>query len=145
MGAILGDVTLLTALLFWFGFLYSGVFFGYFRVHLTVLNQSASDILARGADGLFKPPAGFALVVAAATLSMNPSLAQLVPGVPGLGWALGVLLLFFAWPPRPAESPAVQREKPQSGGRRRARDHLSRDRRRLSVPVRRPETAAPVR
>jgi hypothetical protein len=55
IASIAANVTLLTALLFWFGLLYTQVFFEYFRVHPTVLDQPAQDILARGVDGLFVP------------------------------------------------------------------------------------------
>lgn len=136
IGAILGNVTLLTALLFWFGFLYSNVFFGYFRVHLTVLDQSTTDILARGVDGLFQPLAalafatllalivvrylrvrlrerawravlrystpiaaatGLVLIVSAGFIALDPAPFRQYLGLPGLGWAIGVLLVFFAW------------------------------------------------
>lgn len=136
IGAILGNITLLTGLLFYFGFLYSGVFFGYFRVHLTVLDQSVSDVLARGVDGLFEPLAalgfatllvsivtrylrirlpdetwqavlrratpiaglaGLVLLAAAVIVALNPVPFRDYLGAPGLGWALGVLLVSFAW------------------------------------------------
>ncbi len=49
------NLALFTALLYFFGLLYTQTFFGYFRVHYTVLGQTTEEILARGAVGLHLP------------------------------------------------------------------------------------------
>src|ERR1700761_6161591 len=136
IASVAANVTLLTALLFWFGLLYTQVFFEYFRVHPTVLDQPAADILARGVDGLFVPlavlaaaslvvlcvvrylrsrlsaptwlvvlrvsapvaaGAGLALVTSAVIAIAQPDGTHGYPGLAGLGLAVGVLLLLFAW------------------------------------------------
>ncbi len=136
IASIAANVTLLTALLFWFGLLYTQVFFEYFRVHPSVLDQHAQDILGRGIDGLFIPLAalaagalvvlcavryvrsrlssrrwlavlrvcapiaavsGLALVTLAVLAIGDPDAAHGYPGLAGLGLAVGVLLLLFAW------------------------------------------------
>lgn len=65
IASVAANVTLSTGLLLWFGLLYTQVFFEFFRVHPTVLDQPAQVILARGVDGLFVPFA----VLAAASLT----------------------------------------------------------------------------
>lgn len=58
VASVAANVTLLTGLLYYFGLLYTQVFFSYFRVHYTLLGQTADEILARGVDGLLLPIAG---------------------------------------------------------------------------------------
>lgn len=60
VASVAANVTLFTALLYYFGFLYTQVFFSYFRVHYTLLGQTADEVLARGVDGLLLPIAGAA-------------------------------------------------------------------------------------
>ncbi|MFD8492986.1 hypothetical protein [Amycolatopsis sp. NPDC059657] len=137
VGSFVANTTLLTALVFYFGFVYTQQYFGYFRVHYTLLNQTTPEILARGVDGLFMPLsvvtgallivlcviryvrkrltadawskvlrvstplaalAGLALLGAAGFVALDPSHRSLgIPGLPGLAFAVGVLLLIFAW------------------------------------------------
>lgn len=66
VASVAANVTLFTALLYYFGFLYTQVFFNYFRIHYTLLGQTADEILARGVDGMLLPTAlaaGTGLVV----------------------------------------------------------------------------------
>jgi hypothetical protein len=135
-GSVLANTALLTALLYYFGFLYTQVYFAHFLVHYTVLGQTLEEILARGADGLFVPLGvlaagvlvalcavqflrlrlservwarilrvcvplaalvGLGLVVMAVFVALDPESYRLYAGVPGVGFAVGVLLLVFAW------------------------------------------------
>ncbi|WP_158893551.1 hypothetical protein [Amycolatopsis anabasis] len=135
-GAVVANTTLLTALLFFFGYLYTQVFFRHFRVHYTILGQPVDEILARGVDGLFVPLAvlaGVSLVLLcvarflktvlrprtwravlrvctpvaaiagttfiglAVGVMIAPAGFREYAGVPGLLFATGVLLDFFAW------------------------------------------------
>ncbi|MFE2755525.1 hypothetical protein ACFXGA_26335 [Actinosynnema sp. NPDC059335] len=130
------NTTLLTALLYFFGLVATQVFFAHFRVHYTLLGQTADEVLARGADGLFMPLAGLAMAVLVVTfaarylrarlsprawaaflrvctpvaavvglallavtvpITVNPEPFRAYPGLPGLGFAIGVVLLAFAW------------------------------------------------
>ncbi|WP_328616721.1 hypothetical protein OHS18_09710 [Amycolatopsis sp. NBC_00355] len=134
--AVAANVTLFTALLYYFGFLYTQVFFEYFRLHYTVLGQTADEILARGVDGLLLPVAGtagaglvvlgavrylrhrltdaawaallrgcapvaaaggLALVGVTVSIALDPRPYRAYAGLPGLGFAAGVVLLVFAW------------------------------------------------
>ncbi|SDW63748.1 hypothetical protein SAMN05421504_1011122 [Amycolatopsis xylanica] len=63
VASIVANTTLLTALVFYFGFVYTQWFFDHFHVHYTLLNQSTPEILARGVDGLFIPLAAASGVV----------------------------------------------------------------------------------
>ncbi|MEV7040683.1 hypothetical protein [Amycolatopsis sp. NPDC051061] len=53
--SVAANLALSTALLYFFGLLYTQKFFDYFRVHYTVLDQTTEEILARGAFGLHLP------------------------------------------------------------------------------------------
>ena len=136
VASVAANVTVATALLYYFGFLYTQAFFNYFRVHYTVLDQSPYEILARGVDGLMMPLAGLtgaALVILAVTrilryrlsararaillaictptaaavglllvaatvaIAMEPAPFREYAGLPGLGFALGVVLLILPW------------------------------------------------
>ncbi|WP_372661434.1 hypothetical protein [Amycolatopsis kentuckyensis] len=66
IAAVAANLALFSALLYFFGLVYTQQFFGYFRVHYTVLDQTAEEILARGAFGLHLPigaAAGIGLVL----------------------------------------------------------------------------------
>ena len=136
VGTVLANTTLLTALLYFFGFVDTQVFFAYFRVHYTLLGQTPDEIFARGVDGVLLPLAGTAgtvlgfliavrilrlrltenawarllrictpisaglgvtLIVATVLIALDPVPFRDHPGLPGLGFALGVLMLLFAW------------------------------------------------
>lgn len=136
VASVVANTTLLTALLYFFGLVATQVFFAHFRVHYTLLGQTSDEILARGADGLFMPLAGFAIAVLLVTflarylrtrlsarrwaaflrvcapvaavlgaallavtvpITVDPEPYRGYPGLPGLGFAVGVVLLAFAW------------------------------------------------
>jgi hypothetical protein len=131
VAALAANATLLTGLLYYFGSLTTQVFFGYFRVHYTLLGQTTPEILARGVDGAAAParrdrrrgvprarpaplpalpvvPAGVATPVAAVlglallavtiAIALHPVPYRRFTALPGLGFALGVVLPVFAWP-----------------------------------------------
>jgi hypothetical protein len=54
-GAVVAPATLLTALLFQFGRLYSAGYFRFYGVNFTVLDLTLNDYLVSGADGLWVP------------------------------------------------------------------------------------------
>lgn len=54
-GSLLGPVTVLTALMFYFGLLHAFWFFGTFGVDYTIFGLTTQDYLIRSADGLFVP------------------------------------------------------------------------------------------
>jgi hypothetical protein len=136
IAAVVANTTLFTSLLYFFGLVATQVFFAHFRVHYTLLSQTADEILGRGVDGLFLPLAGIAgavLVVAlvirllkvrlsarswsnllrygtpvagvlgvlclvvAVPASLDPGSLREYPGLPGFGFAIGVVLLVLAW------------------------------------------------
>jgi hypothetical protein len=136
VASVAANVTLFTALLYYFGLLYTQVFFNYFRVHYTLLGQTVDEILARGVDGLLLPVAGaagtglvvlgvvrflrlrlseqvwfallrigtpiaavmgIALIGVAVPIAIDPAPFREYAGLPGLGLALGVVLLVFSW------------------------------------------------
>jgi len=136
VASVAANITLFTALLYYFGLLYTQVFFNYFHVHYTLLGQTADEILARGVDGLLLPVAGaagaglvvigiirllrlrlpeqmwltllrvctpiaaamgLALVGVVVPIAINPAPFREYAGLPGLGLALGVVLLVFSW------------------------------------------------
>ncbi|MBN6039596.1 hypothetical protein JYK18_32380 [Amycolatopsis sp. 195334CR] len=127
---------MLTALLYYYGLLRTQEFFAYFRVHYTLLGQTADEIFGRGVNGLLLPIAGAAIAgflvlglfrtlrhrlpaprwewllrvatpVAAAggfvligltgPIALEPGLFRRFAGLPGVGLALGVILLASAW------------------------------------------------
>lgn len=55
IASVAANLALSSALLYFFGLVYTQKFFGYFRVHYTVLDQTSDEILARGAFGLHLP------------------------------------------------------------------------------------------
>lgn len=66
LGSVVAPTTLLTALLFLFGWMYAIAFFDYFGVPVTVLDLPIRDYLILSADGLIVPlivVAGIALLV----------------------------------------------------------------------------------
>jgi hypothetical protein len=136
IAAVVANTTLFTSLLYFFGLVATQVFFAHFRVHYTLLGQTADEILGRGVDGLFVPLSGLAGAVLAGALvfrllrvrlsdrgwanllrygtpvagvvgvgclavavpaALDPGSFSAYPGLPGLGFALGVVLLVLAW------------------------------------------------
>lgn len=124
-GAVVAPTTLLTGLLFYFGFMHAFWFFDYFGVHATVLGLSTEDYLMRSADNLFFPVlvgglialgvlaaarlgcgrllpvrwvvvAGGVLVLIGVLTILGVSWFSFYPGVAPLGLAAGVLLLGYA-------------------------------------------------
>ncbi|AXB48387.1 hypothetical protein A4R43_10025 [Amycolatopsis albispora] len=55
LASVAANVTLLTALLYYYGLLRTQEFFAYFRVHYTLLGQTADEIFGRGVNGLLLP------------------------------------------------------------------------------------------
>jgi hypothetical protein len=79
VGSVLANATLLTALVFHFGFLYTQVFFAHFGVHYTLLGESTDIILVRGVDGIYIPLAvisASALVVMCVIAYLRARLAE---------------------------------------------------------------------
>lgn len=72
VGATIAPTTLITALLFYFGWSHAYYFFDYFGVHSTTLGLTTSDYLMRSQDGLFVP-----LVVLAFVCLMTVRLHQM--------------------------------------------------------------------
>ena len=64
VASVAAPTSLLTALLFYFGWSHAFYFFDYFGVNSTVLGLSTQDYLMRSVDGLFVP------VTAAASLGL---------------------------------------------------------------------------
>jgi hypothetical protein len=60
-GSIVAPVTLLTALMYYFGLLHAYWFFGSFGVDYSVFGLTTQDYLLRSADGLFVPLTGIAI------------------------------------------------------------------------------------
>lgn len=61
-GAAVAPTTLITALLFYFGWSHAYYFFDYFGIHSTTLGLTTADFLMRSQDGLFVPLAVLAVV-----------------------------------------------------------------------------------
>jgi hypothetical protein len=62
-GAVIAPTTLLSALLYYFGWAHAFYFFNYFGVNSTVLRFSTTDYLMRSVDALFNPLAATAIAV----------------------------------------------------------------------------------
>jgi len=62
LGRIVAPTTLLTALLYYFGWAHAYFFFGYFGVNSTVLGFSTADYLMRSVDALFVPVTVVAII-----------------------------------------------------------------------------------
>ncbi|MBE1578081.1 hypothetical protein ACFORH_16640 [Amycolatopsis roodepoortensis] len=136
VGAVLANTTLLTALLYYFGLVYTQTYFAYFRVHYTLLGQTPDEIFGRGVDGVLLPLTGvagaallflvltrflkirlgeaswsrllricspvagvlgLALLAGSTAIAFDPEPLRDRPGLPGVGFALGVLMALFSW------------------------------------------------
>jgi hypothetical protein len=64
-GAVVAPTTLLTALLYYFGWAHAYYFFGYFGVNSTLLGFTTTDYLIRSVDALFVPMTIAAIAVLA--------------------------------------------------------------------------------
>lgn len=62
-GAVIAPTTLLSALLYYFGWAHAFYFFNYFGVNSTVLRFSTTDYLIRSVDALFIPLAAAAIAI----------------------------------------------------------------------------------
>ena len=78
VGSVVAQTTVLTALLFYFGWLHAYWFFDYFGVNHSVLGLTTQDFLLRSADGLFVPVTVLA-AVALCGLWTYRSLHRLLP------------------------------------------------------------------
>jgi hypothetical protein len=63
LGAVVAPTTLLSALLYYFGWAHAFYFFNYFGVNSTVLHFSTTDYLMRSVDALFIPMAAGAIAI----------------------------------------------------------------------------------
>lgn len=98
---IVAPTTLLTAVLFYFGWSHAFWFFDYFGVNSTVLGLTTQDFLMRAVDGLFVPitvaaVAGLAVVWGPAMLPArlrDRVRERIAPVVPRIASAVGLLLV----------------------------------------------------
>ncbi|MFC8123988.1 hypothetical protein [Streptomyces sp. NPDC057302] len=102
VGAIAAPTSLITALLYYFGYYHAYWFFAYFRVNSTVLGFGMADYLMRSLDALWIPMTVTATAgllafwghdllrhrIAAGT--RLPALRYLIPAVAGLGFLLAL-------------------------------------------------------
>lgn len=114
VGTVVAPTTLLTSLLFYFGWAHAYYFYDYFGVNSTLLGLTTRDYVQRAADGLFIPM----MVVACAGLlalwahsllrarlaqGPHPWLLRLVIGIAAVGLVLavgGLWSIFAATPLR---------------------------------------------
>jgi hypothetical protein len=76
--SLLGPATLLTGILFYFGYVSARSFYTYFGVSLSALDYSPTGYLVRTADTFFRPVATL-LVVLLAALGLHLALGHLLP------------------------------------------------------------------
>jgi hypothetical protein len=62
LGSVVAPTTLLTALLYYFGYMHAWFFFGYFGLNSTTLGFSTVDYLMRSVDALFIPVTSAAIL-----------------------------------------------------------------------------------
>jgi hypothetical protein len=63
IGSVVAPASLITALMFYFGFQHAHWYFQYFGINHTVMGLTAQDYLMRSADGLFVPLTGLAAAI----------------------------------------------------------------------------------
>jgi hypothetical protein len=63
IAALVGPVSLLTGVLYYFGYVSAGAFYAYFGVNLSVLDFSTTSYLLRTADAFFRPLATLLIVL----------------------------------------------------------------------------------
>ncbi|MFD4958921.1 hypothetical protein [Microbacterium sp. NPDC058389] len=76
IGSVVAPITLITALMFYFGLQHAHSYFHYFGVNHTVMGLTTQDYLIRSADGLFVP-----LTVLAAAVLLSLWTLRLVTGL----------------------------------------------------------------
>jgi hypothetical protein len=84
LGTVVAPTTLLTSVLFYFGWMHAYWFFNYFGVNSTVLGLTTEDYLMRALDGLWVPMtlvAGAGLLVLWGHAVLRTRLATISPGV----------------------------------------------------------------
>ena len=63
VGSVVAPITLITALMYYFGVQHAHWYFRYFGINHTVMGLTTQDYLLRSADGLFVPLSGIAAVI----------------------------------------------------------------------------------
>ena len=113
LGAIVAPTTLLTSLLFYFGWSHAFYFFDYFGVNSTLLGLTNRDYVQRSLDGLFVPMivvacAGLVVLWGHAALHARiaagarpPLLRTLVPVAGAVGLVLATLGVWSVFAPTP--------------------------------------------
>ena len=90
LGAVVAPTTLLTALLYYFGWAHAYYFFGHFGVSSTLLGFTTTDYLMRSADALFRPMSVGAVAVLV-WFWADGRLYHRLAGRPG-GWTVRILV-----------------------------------------------------
>ncbi|WP_141585572.1 hypothetical protein [Actinomadura sp. WMMA1423] len=119
VGAVVAPTTLLTALAYYFGWLYAFYYFDYLGVSSTVLNPSVTDYFVNSVDALFAPvtiSAAGALLVFWGHAALRVRLAArphdrllriALPAMTGLGVALAGAGLWTVYFPTPLRNHVV--------------------------------------
>jgi hypothetical protein len=119
LGTIVAPTTLLTSLLFYFGWSHAFYFFDYFGVNSTLLGLTNRDYVQRSLDGLFVPMivvacAGLVVLWGHAALHARiaagarpPVLRTLVPAIGVLGLVLATLGVWSVFTPTPLRAHLV--------------------------------------
>jgi hypothetical protein len=95
VGAIVAPATILTALMFYFGWIYTNALFGHFGIEAPVLEFSNQDYMLRSAQALYVP-IGALLVVALLSLWAHGLVARMLiaqRGLQKLQIAAGILVV----------------------------------------------------
>jgi hypothetical protein len=91
---LIGPIGLLTALLYYFGYVSARAYYAHFGITLSALNFSTTHYLLRGPDTLFRPVAVVllaALAAGVAHLLLRRALQAVTPG-----WALAIAVVIVA-------------------------------------------------
>jgi hypothetical protein len=91
--AVIGPTSILTGMLYYFGYASAKAFYSYFGVSLSALNLSTANYLIGNADTFFKPMA--TLLISLIILFIAHRLLGHVLNLGGKGWARGVALGLF--------------------------------------------------
>lgn len=107
IGSIVAPTTLLTALLYYFGWSFSFTFYGDFGISYTVVGLGTTDYLITSVDGLFKPTAALGAAVLLGLWGHSAfgarlhTIRYLIPGVAAAGALLaggGFASIFLTTP-----------------------------------------------